>query len=92
MKPLRGVVFSSPFILTNIITIVAVFYWSMHMNNSQLKHFNYLYEQNLTNLKDYFNSLIQTHSWSSVKIDRNGLQFFYRYTLILRKRVTVGMA
>jgi len=33
------------------------------------------------NLKDYFNSLIQTHSWSTVKLDRNGLQFFYRYTL-----------
>jgi site-specific recombinase XerD len=32
-------------------------------------------------LKTYFNSLIQTHSWSTVKIDRNGLQFFYRYTL-----------
>jgi integrase/recombinase XerD len=34
-----------------------------------------------SNLKEYFNSLIQTHSWSTVKIDRNGLQFFYRYTL-----------
>jgi site-specific recombinase XerD len=33
------------------------------------------------NLKQYFNSLIQTHSWSTVKIDRNGLQFFYRYSL-----------
>ncbi|WP_420271405.1 site-specific integrase, partial [Moritella viscosa] len=32
-------------------------------------------------LKVYFNSLIQTHSWSTVKLDRNGLQFFYRYTL-----------
>ncbi len=32
-------------------------------------------------LKRYFYSLIQTHSWSTVKIDRNGLQFFYRYTL-----------
>ena len=32
-------------------------------------------------LKQHFNSLIQTHSWSTVKIDRNGLQFFYRYTL-----------
>ena len=32
-------------------------------------------------LKQYFNSLIQTHSWSTVKLDRNGLQFFYRYTL-----------
>ena len=32
-------------------------------------------------LKDYFNALIQSHSWSTVKIDRNGLQFFYKYTL-----------
>ena len=34
-----------------------------------------------TDLKQYFNSLIQTHSWSTIKLDRNGLQFFYRYTL-----------
>jgi site-specific recombinase XerD len=33
------------------------------------------------NLKTYFYALSQTHSWSTVKIDRNGLQFFYRYTL-----------
>ncbi len=32
-------------------------------------------------LKDYFYALTQTHSWSTVKLDRNGLQFFYRYTL-----------
>jgi site-specific recombinase XerD len=32
-------------------------------------------------LKLYFNSLIQTHSWSTIKLDRNGLPFFYRYTL-----------
>ncbi|WP_208617720.1 site-specific integrase, partial [Vibrio thalassae] len=32
-------------------------------------------------LKQYFASLIQTHSWSTIKLDRNGLQFFYRYTL-----------
>ncbi len=32
-------------------------------------------------LKRYFDALIQSHSWSTVKIDRNGLQFFYRYTL-----------
>ena len=32
-------------------------------------------------LKKYFNQLIQTHSWSTIKLDRNGLQFFYRYTL-----------
>ncbi|ALO34680.1 hypothetical protein CMT41_08065 [Colwellia sp. MT41] len=29
-------------------------------------------------LKQYFNSFIQKHSWSTVKIDRNALQFFYR--------------
>jgi integrase/recombinase XerD len=34
-----------------------------------------------TDLKLYFNSLIQTHSWSTIKLDRNGLQFSYRYTL-----------
>jgi len=32
-------------------------------------------------LKYYFACLIQSHSWSTVKLDRNGLQFFYRYTL-----------
>jgi integrase/recombinase XerD len=32
-------------------------------------------------LKDYFTSLIKTHSWSTVKIDRNGLQFFYKHVL-----------
>ena len=32
-------------------------------------------------LKQYFNCLIQTHSWSTIKLDRNDLQFFYRYTL-----------
>ncbi|NAW65048.1 site-specific integrase [Photobacterium halotolerans] len=32
-------------------------------------------------LRAYFRQLIHTHSWSTVKLDRNGLQFFYRYTL-----------
>ena len=32
-------------------------------------------------LKRYFASLIKTHSWSTVKIDRNGLQFFYKHVL-----------
>lgn len=32
-------------------------------------------------LKQYFVSLIDSHSWSTVKLDRNGLQFFYRHTL-----------
>lgn len=38
-------------------------------------------EFTIDELKYYFHCLIQTHSWSTVKIDRNGLQFFYRYTL-----------
>ncbi|MGS2724962.1 tyrosine-type recombinase/integrase, partial [Porticoccus sp. GXU_MW_L64] len=32
-------------------------------------------------LKDYFTELVRTHSWSTVKVDRNGLQFFYKHTL-----------
>jgi integrase/recombinase XerD len=32
-------------------------------------------------LKDYFTSLVQSHSWSTVKLDRNGLQFFYKYII-----------
>jgi hypothetical protein len=27
------------------------------------------------NLKDYFSALVDSHSWSTVKIDRLGLQF-----------------
>jgi integrase/recombinase XerD len=29
----------------------------------------------------YFDSLIKSHSWSTVKVDRNGLQFFFKYIL-----------
>jgi site-specific recombinase XerD len=36
---------------------------------------------NQAHLKEYFASLIKTHSWSTVKIDRNGLQFFYKHVL-----------
>ncbi|NRD73701.1 site-specific integrase [Shewanella sp. VB17] len=38
---------------------------------------------NLTtdDLKRYFAQLIASHSWSTVKLDRNGLQFFYRHVL-----------
>lgn len=32
-------------------------------------------------IKDYFSALVQSHSWSTVKLDRNGLQFFYKHTL-----------
>jgi integrase/recombinase XerD len=36
---------------------------------------------NQGHLKEYFASLIKSHSWSTVKIDRNGLQFFYQHVL-----------
>jgi integrase/recombinase XerD len=32
-------------------------------------------------LKDYFSALVNSHSWSTVKVDRNGLQFFYKHIL-----------
>ncbi len=32
-------------------------------------------------LEAYFESLISTHSWSTVKVDRNGLQSFYKQVL-----------
>ena len=32
-------------------------------------------------LEIYFGELVDTHSWSTVKIDRNGLQFFWRHVL-----------
>jgi integrase/recombinase XerD len=32
-------------------------------------------------LQTYFAALLESHSWSAVKIDRCGLQFFYRYVL-----------
>ncbi len=32
-------------------------------------------------LKDYFATLLETHSWSTIKLDRCGLQFFYRHVL-----------
>ena len=32
-------------------------------------------------LQNYFGDLTESHSWSTVKIDRLGLQFFWRYVL-----------
>ncbi|MBL1258949.1 MAG: site-specific integrase [Thiotrichaceae bacterium] len=32
-------------------------------------------------LQRYFDDLLKTHSWSTIKIDRNGLQFFYKQIL-----------
>ncbi len=32
-------------------------------------------------LETYFATLVDSHSWSIVKVDRNGLQFFWKYVL-----------
>jgi integrase len=32
-------------------------------------------------LEAYFSRLVDSHSWSTVKVDRNGLQFFWRHIL-----------
>ncbi len=34
-------------------------------------------------LEVYFGELVDTHSWSTVKVDRNGLQFFWKHVLKL---------
>lgn len=34
-------------------------------------------------LEIYFGQLVESHSWSTVKVDRNGLQFFWRHVLKL---------
>lgn len=36
---------------------------------------------NVTHLKKYFAALVKSHSWSTVTVDRNGLQFFYKHVL-----------
>ena len=33
-------------------------------------------------LEAYFAELVQSHSWSTVKVDRNGLQFFWQHILV----------
>lgn len=46
------------------------------------KHFNcHLDELTPEQLQDYFAQLVETHSWSTVKIERIGLQFFWRHIL-----------
>jgi len=35
----------------------------------------------LEQLEIYFEELVDTHSWSTVKIDRLGLQFFWKHVL-----------
>lgn len=36
---------------------------------------------NIEQLTGYFAELVESHSWSTVKIDRNGLQFFWKHVL-----------
>lgn len=35
----------------------------------------------IADLKEHFGNLVNSHSWSTVKVDRNGLQFFYKHVL-----------
>ena len=35
----------------------------------------------LEQLEGYFDAMVRSHSWSTVKVERNGLQFFYRQIL-----------
>jgi len=53
-----------------------------HAIRRVVKYFDCLPEQ-LTpdDLKDYFAALVKSHSWSTVKIDRLGLQFYWRHVL-----------
>ncbi len=45
-------------------------------------HFDCCPDQSTTEQPEgYFAELVDSHSWSTVKIDRNGLQFFWKYVL-----------
>jgi len=47
-----------------------------------VNHFDCLPELlNPNDLKDYFAALVESHSWSTVKLDRLGLQFYWRHVL-----------
>ena len=46
------------------------------------EHFDCYPDQlTLEQREEYFSKLIESHSWSTVKIDRNGLQFFWKHVL-----------
>ena len=46
------------------------------------KHFDCCPDQLIPEqLETYFGELVDSHSWSTVKIDRNGLQFFWQHVL-----------
>jgi integrase/recombinase XerD len=35
----------------------------------------------LAGVRGYFDEMIKAYSWSTIKVDRNGLQFFYKHVL-----------
>jgi integrase len=46
------------------------------------QHFDCCPDQlTLEQREEYFSELVESHSWSTVKIDRNGLQFFWKHVL-----------
>ncbi len=46
------------------------------------EHFDCCPDQlSLEQREQYFSELVESHSWSTVKIDRNGLQFFWKHVL-----------
>ncbi len=46
------------------------------------KHFDCCPDQlTLEQREKYFSDLVESHSWSTVKVDRNGLQFFWKHVL-----------
>jgi integrase len=46
------------------------------------EHFDCCPDQlSLEQREKYFSKLVESHSWSTVKIDRNGLQFFWKHVL-----------
>ena len=46
------------------------------------EHFDCCPDQlTLEQREEYFSELVESHSWSTVKVDRNGLQFFWKHVL-----------
>jgi len=46
------------------------------------EHFDCCPDQlTLQQREEYFSDLVESHSWSTVKVDRNGLQFFWKHAL-----------
>jgi integrase len=46
------------------------------------EHFDCCPDQlSLEQREKYFSKLVESHSWSTVKVDRNGLQFFWKHVL-----------